>query len=568
MRTSITLTLSLALILPGLCGVAAAQAVTPIGAIQGAGERSPRAGDEVVIEGVVTAMPDASLGGWTVQDAGDSNPATSDALFVVDAGIRKIGDRVRVRGRVTEQDASRGTRTVLEASEVTALGRGRLPRAQVLDAVPVDWEPYEHMRMKIAAPLTVAGTHRVARDGELIVHFGRERLRTPTDAFAAGSEARALAAENARRMLRLDDASDVENPASVWFLPNPLPRSGSGVSKVEGVIDQGQGSYRLRLTAKPKIRRASAPRAPRVGGDLRIAGMNLENFFNGDGHGGGFPTPRGARTPAELQTQLARLVATIRGLNPDIAALMELENDGNGPDSAPAMLITALNRDGADWRFIDAGSGSGSDLIRVGIIYRASRVSPVGGPASLQDELFGRRSRPPLAQSFRAGSGPVFTVVANHFKSKGCTEATGADADQKDGQSCWNALRTEAARRLDSWLRGDPTGSGSDLAMIVGDLNAYSMEDPVRFLTSTGWRDAFADHRDIPYSYVYDAQIGRLDHALLSPALAAHLVDAAEWHSNADEPDSRGYQATPTETTPWRSSDHDPLVLGFRLRKP
>ena len=57
-----------------------------------------------------------------------------------------------------------------------------------------------------------------------------------------------------------------------------------------------------------------------------------------------------------------------------------------------------------------------------------------------------------LAQSFRAGAGPVFTVVANHFKSKGCSNATGADADQHDGQSCWNAVRTTTARRLDAWL--------------------------------------------------------------------------------------------------------------------
>ena len=105
--------------------------------------------------------------------------------------------------------------------------------------------------------------------------------------------------------------------------------------------------------------------------------------------------------------------------------------------------------------------------------------------------------------------------------------------------------------------------------MIVGDLNAYSMEDPVRALTAAGWRDAFAgQHGPAPYSYVYDAQIGRLDHALLSPSLAARRVGAAEWHSNADEPDSHGYQTRPDARTPWRSSDHDPLVVGFRLRKP
>ena len=183
---------------------------------------------------------------------------------------------------------------------------------------------------------------------------------------------------------------------------------------------------------------------------------------------------------------------------------------------------------------------------------------------------FGTRSRAPLAQAFEpvqgeANDGPVFTVVANHFKSKGCSEATGADLDQHDGQACWNALRTASAQRLDAWLRTDPTGSGSDLTLIVGDLNAYAEEDPVRVLRASGWVDALkAANVADPYSYVFDSQAGRLDHALLSPALAGRLSGAAEWHVNADEPAASGYRAG--GAGPWGSSDHDPLLLGFNLR--
>ncbi len=543
-----------------------------IGMVQGAGERSPLVGREVVVEGVVTTTPGNALDGWFLQDAGDGDAATSDALFVAAGGAPTAGQRVRVRGTVVELNAGNGTRTALQPTAVTPLGKGRV-RSVAIAAPPADWERYENMRVRIAAPLTVAGTHRAGKYGEMIVNFG-ERLRTPSDAVAPGDAARALAADNAHRMLRLDDGSDAEQPASVWYLPNTgLPRTGTRLSKVEGVLDQRGGDYRLQLTAKPAFKRMAPPTPPKVGGDVRIAGLNLENFFNGDGQGGGFPTPRGARNPAELEGQLARLVATIRGLNPDIAALMEVENDGFGPESSIATLVAALNADGGDWRAIVTDADQGRDQIRVGLIYRASRVSPVGRAVTLTDDLFGTRNRPPLAQTFRAGvgasRGPAFTVVANHFKSKGCGSASGADADQKDGQSCWNATRTESARRLDAWLRTDPARSGSDLAMIVGDLNAYSMEDPITTLTAAGWRDAFAARRGpVPYSYVYDGLTGRLDHALLSPALAARLAGAAEWHSNADEPDSRGYQARPGDRAPWRSSDHDPLVVGFRLQKP
>jgi len=555
------------------CGVQAQEAPTTIGALQGRGERSAQVDREVVVEGVVTAKMRTAVGesrdGWFLQDSGDGDPASSDALFVLGANPPKIGDRVRIRGTVVELDAGRGTLTALRPASVTALGPGRLPNAVAISAPPASWEPYENMRVRIAAPLWVAGTHRLERHGELILHFG-ERPRTPTDAARPGEPARALAAANARRMLRLDDANSLERPTSVWYLPpSGAPRAGSRVAGLQGVLDQRGGDYLLLPETAPKFRESRRPRPPRVGGDVRIASFNLENYFNGDGAEGGFPTPRGARDRIELQAQLGRLIATIRGLDPDIAALMELENDGFGAQSSIAQLVDALNQGDrtGDWRFVASSADPGGDLIRVGLIYRSGRVSTVGEAAGLRDELFGQRSRPPLAQSFRAGDGPVFTVVANHFKSKGCGEAAGAEADQRDGQSCWNPTRVESARRLDAWLRTDPTRSGSDLAMIVGDLNAYSMEDPIQTLIAAGWRDAF-DGQSAPYSYVYDALTGRLDHALLSPSLARRLVGAAEWHSNADEPDSRGYQAQPKAAGPWRSSDHDPLVVGFRLRRP
>ena len=118
-------------------------------------------------------------------------------------------------------------------------------------------------------------------------------------------------------------------------------------------------------------------------GARRIAGFNLLNLFNGDGRGGGFPTARGAASQADYQRQQAKLVATVQALQPDLAALMELENDGFGPRSSLAQFVAALNAAGphSDWRFVDAGDGPGSNPIRVGLVYRASRFTPAGRPA-------------------------------------------------------------------------------------------------------------------------------------------------------------------------------------------
>jgi predicted extracellular nuclease len=443
----------------------------------------------------------------------------------------------------------------------------------VLSEMPADWRPLEGMHVHIAAPLTVSGTDRLQRHGELTASFGG-RLWQPSEIAAPGSaEYTAVVADNARRVLPLDDAGIKTIDGQPKFLPaHGAPRSGSTILGAEGIVHWHNGRYRLYLTQPltlPMVlHEAPRPPSPQVPGRLRIASLNLENLFNGDGRGGGFPTQRGASTLAQYQAQLAKLVATLHALDPDAVALMELENDGYGPESSIAQLVDALNAgDGTagDWRFVDAGKGPGDNPIRVGMIYRAGRLVPVGGPAVLEDGPFGERSRAPLAQAFRTGDGGEFALVANHLKSKGCTGADGADADQGDGQACWNATRRDSVARLDAWLRSDPTGHGREHAIVLGDFNAYAQEDPIRDLRAAGWVDALAAVQgNRPYSYVYDGHSGRLDHALLSPALAKRLRGAAEWHSNADEPEDNGY-AKRNVPGPWRSSDHDPLLLGFDL---
>src|SRR5690606_12593829 len=158
-----------------------------------------------------------------------------------------------------------------------------------------------------------------------------------------------------------------------------------------------------------------------------------------------------------------------------------------------------------------------------------------------------------------------------HWKSKGgCQNAGNSDRDQGDGQACWNASRVEAARALDAWLRSDPVDAGHQRTLIIGDLNSYAQEDPLRWLRGAGWRDAFAlAGRSRPYSYVHGGQAGRLDHLLVSPALAGSVRDALSWHINADESEAFDYRLENRRDEgflddPYRSSDHDPLLLVLR----
>lgn len=569
-RSLLTLALLASLALPA-CAATPKERVMSIGQVQGESTRSALDGQTVTVEGIVTgAFPD--LGGFFVQDAGDGQAATSDSLFVAfeeGAPVPAVteGDRVRVRGIVGERKAGGDdTLTALHAPVIQPRGKGSIPPT-VLTSLPGDWEALEGMLVRIDAPLTLSGTHTLERFGELIASFDG-RLWQPSELAAPGSaEGKRLAADNARRTVVLDDGSAKRDPSTVWYVKDGQPlRTGTVLTGVQGIVEQRLGSWRLQLTAAPTIAALERPATPQVAGNVRVAAFNLENLFNGDGKGGGFPTERGAKTPAQLEAQLSKLTATIRGLNPDIAALMELENDGYGADSSLAQLVAVLNAGGGTWRFIDAKQGPGPDTIRVGLIYRSDRVKPTGKPATLQEGPFGERSRSPLAQAFVRGSGEPFVVVANHLKSKGCSEATGPEADQKDGAGCWNALRLDSAKRLDAWLKADPTRTRTDRIVMLGDFNAYAMEAPVRWLRDdAGWVDAFKQAGvEQPYSYVYSGLTGRLDHALLSPSLAKQLRGAAEWHINADEQDAQGY-ADGDPAAPFRSSDHDPLLLGFDL---
>ena len=133
----------------------------------------------------------------------------------------------------------------------------------------------------------------------------------------------------------------------------------------------------------------------------------------------------------------------------------------------------------------------------------------------------------------------------------------------------------DAANDLTAWLATDPTGSGDPDFLIVGDLNAYAKEDPITAIRNAGYTNLIEQFLGtLAYSYVFMGQSGYLDHALASSSLVSQVAGAAEWHINADEPIILDYNTefkSPEQVNslygpePYRSSDHDPVVVGLTL---
>jgi uncharacterized protein len=570
-----------------------------ISSVQGAGPQSPMIGQLATIEAVVIADAIDGLGGVFVQESQadrDGDPMTSEGLFIqVDAARPKVarGDIVRVHGHVAELGEGEATLTALvELSSFQFCGKvDEMPQASLIEEPPLvieDWEALEGMGVIIEPTATILGNYALLSRGELLIGL-QGRQWVPTERFPPGAQARGLAESNARAQLLLDDASIANNaPEKVPYLPTAPSidasyRVGSQVRNLSGVLDQRMGAYRLHPSERIEVVHAPRPEsAPELPAGLRVASFNVLNYFNGDGKGGGFPTERGASDADELTRQRAKILSALKAMDADIYVLLEVENDGYEKRSAIEELSSRLNQARGRPREYDYVRGPetrlGDDQISVGLIYRTRKLRLVGPAATLSEAPFNALHRVPLAQTFDVIKTQArFTVVANHWKSKGgCRESDPGNQDRGDGQGCWNAARVSAARKLLEWIATDPTASGDPDVLIIGDLNTYSQEDPLRLLREAGYTQLGSADKD-HYSFVYDGLSGSLDHGLASPSLASQVSGATVWHINADEmPDfdynregrSRAVDARMFRSDPFRSSDHDPLMLSFDLEPP
>lgn len=581
----------------------------------------------------------AELDGFFLQEEAsdeDGDPATSEGIFVFCGACPDAvaeGNVVEVVGVQEEFFAmsqldvgaagAAGSVAVIDGGDnsgLVAAAAVDLP-APASTTEELTFEHVEGMLVTFVDELTATEYFQLGRFGQIVLSEGGKLRQFTNDNAPDAPGFTAHQEEIAKRRIILDDINNFQNIDPVYhpqpdgFAVDNFIRGGDTIPSLTGVMhwswsgSGGTDAWRIRPQVDTPVQfTRSNPRevAPAdVGGDVKVATLNVLNYFTtlenpGNTCGPAAEACRGANSEAERIRQLDKIVAALAGMDADVVGLVELEN--NESESLESITVALSSATGDAWDYVDAGV-TGGDVIKVGLIYKANRVMQSGSHAVLDTPEFtdpnntGQlRNRAALAATFTENAtGEAFTAVVNHFKSKGAPCGPGDD-DPLTGQGNCALTRQLAAAELADWLAGDPTGSSDPDVIVLGDLNAYAMEDPISVLKAgaddtVGTGDDLVDLIDQyvaapgAYSFVFSGEWGYLDHALANESMAAQVTGVTVWHINADEnslldyndtiqdPGEASFEAKPATNelyaaNAFRSSDHDPVIVGLNLADP
>lgn len=511
-----------------------------IGQIQGEGHRSPFEGQTVITNGVVTAV---DSNGFYLQDLGDGNARTSDAVFVFtnSAPDVYVGDSVAVQATVTEYRAGTGGLTVTELTSPTIelLGYGYdLPAAVLIgqgglqpptSAIDDDglksydpttdgidfWESLEGMRVTIDKPLVVSNT--------------------TTDSFAETDVVASLGAGatgiNDRGGITISKGD--YNPEKIQLQGDSTIFSGykagytigDQLSSVSGIVNYAAAHYEVLVTDAVTVTKdvTLTREVSSLSGDaahLSLATYNVENLDASDN---------------EYDVLAGNIVYNLRA--PDIVALQEIQDAdgaGTGKDLSGVKtaqgLIDAIGKiSGARYAYVeiapDAANTTGGEPngnIRNGYLYNIDRVQYVAGSAELITGAAYNNSRKPLVAQFQF-NGETITTINVHLTSRGGSDplwgATQPPADAGD------AARTAQAAGVKAYVNAHLADNPSLKIAVLGDWNGFAWEnaqtqltDPTKGGVLTDLATALLPSEE-RYSYLFDGNAQQIDHILVSGGL-------------------------------------------------
>ncbi len=390
------------------------------------------------------------------------------------------------------------------------------------------------------------------------ITLSSKRLMSPTDVALPGSaEYRSIVSANEMDQLILSDGSSKQYPnPRPWTGDKDYIRTGAYTNKVVGRFTIEEYGYTITPTEAPVFEGNERPMEIVGLGDydVKVCGFNLQIYITTEWDG-----DYGPASKEESDKQHAKIVKALASIDADVFGLVEVQQG----QVALEKLAKALNEidPSAQYAYINDGTQVYGTYTKAGYLYKASKVKPL---RQLQSNDTGVKHRK-KAQGFEVlATGEKFVYMINHFKAKS-GKGSGDNADKGDGQSTYNGDRVREATAVVTFAKSCANYFGDSDVIVMGDLNAYSMEDPIRIFTDAGYTNLIKKYDANGYSYSYRGTVGCLDHALANESIEKQITGCEVFHINTDEAAVFGYDGYSYQNNMYRSSDHDPVVVGLRL---
>ncbi len=585
--------------------------------IQGSGNVSPHAGELVATTGIVTGRKSNGFFIQTPDAEVDSDPNTSEGVFVFTSSTppatAAVGNKVKVTGTVQEYiptaDPYSPPMTELSGSPtVTVLSTGNaLPTPITLTATDTDpagsleqLERFEGMRVHVDS-LTVVGptlgsvnasSATATSNGVFYAvitgvarPFREPGVQVPNP-LPAGSPCCVPRFDANPELLQVDGDGQVGGTKLEVT-------SGALVENVTGPLDYSYRTYMILPdpgTTPVVTGNISATPVPLAcPAEFTVASFNLQGFYDTVNDPNTSDT---VLTATAFNNRLNKASLAILGVlrTPDILGVEEVENLPTLQAIADKLNSDAVSAGDPNPNYL-AFLAEGNDIggIDVGFLVKGSRVNVVdvvqeGKDTTYIDPLSGLpailNDRPPLilyatVQPPEGDSYPV-TVVVNHLRSLLSVD------DPADGPRV-RAKRAAQAEFLADLIQNWQTANPNEHILSIGDYNAYQFND--------GYVDVMGTIKGTPapldqvvlatnplvtpvlielgdlipaaqrYSYVESGNAQVLDHILATGNLVSRFDGLFYARNDADFPES--YRSDPNR--PERISDHDAPVAYFQL---
>ncbi len=431
---------------------------------------------------------------------------------------------------------------------------------QIRVTFPCDLSSYMNKEIEIVNPLYVTNNYYLIRNGSLTL--SSSRLRAGTEVALPASDAyQSVVSGNISDCLTLLPATGCN-----YYDSNGGRRNGSLITGLRGYVRYQYGGYAIQPTVQPSFSADRRPEVPQTDHpyDVKVVSANLQ-YYIADPAIWALPNNRGASNRAEFNRQRSKTGEAFAALNADIYALCEV---GEG-DMAIRDLAALMNEKTGSNRFkyVSDNNHVASIYTKNGFVYDSQKVKPYGELLLNEIDQLKVLNKRRVAIGFELlSTGERFIVNMNHFLSKSSSMLDG-DEDSGDGQGKGKATRLTEAREILGFVAHLQDVFDDEDVLIVGDLNSYSMEDPIRLMEHYGLVNQTKRFVPQKYSYAYKNEVGYLDHVLATPSMNNQIACVDVWHVNADEPAYFSYDNPDycDALDPGRYADHDPLVTFIRL---